>query len=936
MQSTLYLERRIKDITHFYPLRQPPVFCRHGTRILPNNDFQLESSSRVVMDITSYLTSAHLNILDEVEDYFKILHVSPALPSALMNQKDLLANYKPWQHAENKNLLKLYDSGKINIISDTISLKAKNTLEIELGSDRAYMLQKARENGGYLVDFLPLKTHDLNFKLIKLSDEDALRVIDCRTLIEFLFQNSQLSNSDYKRALENLGTERKLQSSLNILNSGKMVFLSNTIPQLLLRVGVLGKICDLFQVSILQSDLDTAKSEIITWQKKQNLIDLLGDLIDRLNDSIQTGKYEFIDVKLRDTIESGLSKGIESPDSFAILHLLKYSPKQNDVIWIDDRHINSYMTRDHTVPIIGINEILLTLKERNHISDDYYYEKILSLRAANFRYIPINTNEIIYHLKKAYINDGLLRETEALTVIRRYIAACLLDENRLQLPPISSRINPKGEVPFIVKSERAIMDVLLWVWEYSETEDIALARADWLLECMYVGISGVRHLSDALKSQENSLELIGLDLTGLISQGVKLVDRGKLNQNTRLSLYFKWLNRRMLKKRFLSDPNSVKTSVTFLKSFLKDLHPEEDFKELNDASMAVLLMLFEEIPQTIKDELAADTDFMSFLGLKASRTINIGTYAFENHHFYSALADVAIGSESTLQEFKTGQQFIIKPDVQVDSSANTFILSKEKNKEERREKNHLIQLLKLDISEREAFLRDNAKWFDCEQRLFEDTISKIVSTEDPWRRVQKTIGYYTTSGAIYYEDISLKIKHRRKFNINDLLPPSGEGLVRHLRLTSFLENGCHFNEMLNKSATTLIQEEGLKETLERLSGLPVKFPLSIFNEFSKLDDSEKLKLLNSLKTNCYSPVSRIHLLHLALYFTNGNDDLLDFSHSICDNLTSDNKEFTAFKVMLQWIYDEFCLWPDSKNWPPSIFLAMSWTHANRIYNIFAK
>ena len=79
------------------------------------------------------------------------------------------------------------------------------------------------------------------------------------------------------------------------------------------------------------------------------------------------------------------------------------------------------------MPIIGINEVLLGLRNRDQLSDDEYFETLLKLRAGNVRYVPIEVDEILYHLSRTDCVNGGLVETKELTTLRRYLAACLLD-----------------------------------------------------------------------------------------------------------------------------------------------------------------------------------------------------------------------------------------------------------------------------------------------------------------------------------------------------------------------------------------------------------------------------------------------------------------------------------------------------------------------------
>src|SRR5205085_1527581 len=139
----------------------------------------------------------------------------------------------------------------------------------------------------------------------------------------------------------------------------------------------------------------------------------------------------------------------ESIDFAALGDLFRYEAVEGDILWIDDRAINKHPLRENA-PIIGINEILIALRERESIDKHEYYDILLNLRGENFRYIPLDEGEILYHLRKASIKDDVISETKDLGILRRYLASCLLNKEYLQPElTIDGNQNPVGEHAFI-------------------------------------------------------------------------------------------------------------------------------------------------------------------------------------------------------------------------------------------------------------------------------------------------------------------------------------------------------------------------------------------------------------------------------------------------------------------------------------------------------
>jgi len=125
-------------------------------------------------------------------------------------------------------------------------------------------------------------------------------------------------------------------------------------------------------------------------------------------------------------------------------YILDYLPLQR----MDDRFLNGYVRQERGAPIVGICEVLKGLRGVGELTTDAYYEKVGQLRAANIRYIPIETDEIMHHLRRARVVDSALVEHPEFATLRRYLAAYLAHARVLQPPALA------GPRPRIGRGER--------------------------------------------------------------------------------------------------------------------------------------------------------------------------------------------------------------------------------------------------------------------------------------------------------------------------------------------------------------------------------------------------------------------------------------------------------------------------------------------------
>ena len=146
-----------------HPLDQPFIFIRHGGRTLSEHGYKIESETHLYLDITALLMAAHLDLLDNLENTFSPLHISGSLIPALTYQLSLLQSHQPsilWAY---KKILQLHQAGGIQTATDKIDpgVEMKN-LQDKMGAPWVAMFQQAKTQDGYLIDFLPLHTHDVN------------------------------------------------------------------------------------------------------------------------------------------------------------------------------------------------------------------------------------------------------------------------------------------------------------------------------------------------------------------------------------------------------------------------------------------------------------------------------------------------------------------------------------------------------------------------------------------------------------------------------------------------------------------------------------------------------------------------------------------------------------------------------------------------------
>jgi hypothetical protein len=933
------LEQNRQD---YFPLHQFRVFTRYGGR--PVQDVLLETHGpwQLYLDISAVLLAADVGVLEKVEKCFKPLKISTNLQLALVEQYEAIQAPATSRVSDARTILQLKDKNAFTLVSDRSPIPDQSvSWQQEMGERWLRLLETAQKENGFVVEFLPLRSNDAQYKLVTLPAEIDRHVVNCRAVLEALRAKVLISKSTYERALRELESEA-LDLKRTVPPIGSSLVLSPGAVALFANAQVLETICQSFSVFVDPIAIDVAKNESLASERRIQLSSWIKQLIEHLRTGLETGTYELIEIsdELRAKAKEERAQVEQKNEDLTVASftdLFLFAPKQNDALWIDDRFTSKYLHKD-AAPIIGINEVLLGLRNRKELNNDEYFQTLLKLRAGNARYIPIEVEEILYHLGQTDCVDGGLVETKELTILRRYLAACFLDNEALQRP-ISRTPSTEwiGELVFILNAQRAVADAIFETWNDPEiTSEVAAIRADWLLHRLYTGGFGIRELLPDPESRGDGLDLIGIDLGGAYMKGLGIRDSVRTGDElTCRQQYFDWLNTRLTTIRFRADPGATAAVAKTLSGLISGAvsqryeNPRYDF-----VSRLVTQRLFLDLPDMIKDELKLDPEVMARLSVTTISSATVGDHSFEPDLFWDALVEAINNERVSIQAHDPEGTYVFWRDVE-QSPDIAIVVENSEGQVVERLKDEVFGLLDEDPDHREKTLRKNRSWFDCEAEVFENEVKNIVEASDVRTRMERVDKWRKESTQVFYDNLAAKITGKVPIRRSDLVPASGDGLLRHFRLTIPRTEVVDFKDTLFQNASTLIQEEGWEGALERLITLPLKLPSEISNNVNTLAQSELHQLFERLAAKSGSPISKAHLIDLCLRCSNkGINDLVE---TLINDLYDDSlgvMSFDLFSAFLTVVNEEFGYWAEASKWSAETKLVLVWAHASRLHNLF--
>jgi hypothetical protein len=972
----------------------PTILIRHGSRELPPLRAEHAEGWKPHLDVTALLLAAELNILDKIERCYGPLYVSNSMSQALRMQ---VLELVPPQQSEidaNRSIIQLSDGRKLHSIDEEsceifLSALRKSIdeessdaaqeqppgapveqtqqvvvspdspafdvekggfaeLEIQLDRKRLAILAAAHTEDGFAVGLLPLMSYGRDREIVTLPDALSHRLINCRAIVESLKAEDWISDKAAEQAIKGLGVEGNPDLSFAVPPVGSKLFLMDGVAGVLAKAGLLEATCEHFYVAVAESCIRDARNEIGELSRRGETREWLRALLNRFRLGIENQTYKVIhisDERLRETARPDFDED-KSPGFATVVDLMRYEPQEGDILWVDDRAINRFLQRDG-VPVLGINELLLGLYKREEIDRHEYYRMLLHLRRGNFRYIPVDKEEILYYLYQAQLVEGKLAETEGMSALRRYLAACYLDEEILQPRQAdASGQHSMGELPFVLNAMIAVMDAIVLVWaDESVNKETATVRADWLLNNLYTGALGNQRLLDRLHYERAGDEsfIAGIDIALLLGKGINISSTLSVDasQSKRRRDFYSWVEDRLSSRRFKADPDAVKTAAHALQGFFnREPHLQHESDVMETASRIVLQGLFLDLPEEVRANMRLEPQTIERLGLQLLDSATVGSLDFPVSDFWGALELALRGEPATIKARETGTEYrlvAVHPDKGDVKTWTTVNVIDGEGKIIDTIRDTLLGLLSQNEDERRRTLERHRHVFDLAQSAFEHEIDRIIKIEDVRERMDSARTWLRESAANYYQELERRILHKRSFLWSELVPASAAGLLRHYRLSASTE-GKTFRELWQEAITSLLTDEDLPAVLERAVCLPVVMPQSVIDRFSELPPGDAIATIKTCASRWISPLPRLHLANLAMRLIPRDEEALQLSRDILTSLYEEEgaQHFSAFSALIDFVKDEFEFMPEVGAWPPSIKLAMIWAHACRLHHLFHR
>ena len=927
--ATFFLVQPTQNEADPNPLRQFATLIRHGGRGGAAESRDEPVRWRICLDLTALLLAEQLEILPHVERIFAPLLLPHGVMRALMKMRDNLMPHQPSRLEADRALVAAEAEGHLAVRTGPLTEPGSEDGVLDSwGAIWIGLLRHAAERNGFVLDFRSA-AHDGMRPASGVAEEFLDRLVSPMAVLESLLHEGPLTTAEYEAARRRLGTEGEERVEGAIPSQHRPLFCYGNAIDLLVDAGVLPAVCERFEVFVEPEDHADWLDTIRTYEKQKRFSDGIDALRRRISDGLGTDNPRYRLLPGRVTQDDPEPQ----PDPASALGILAevvgIAAGEVDVIWIDDRYVNSHTFAGST-RIVDVTDVLAALRAHDEISDERAYQVLHRLRAGNFRFIPPGALEILHHLEGAVVRDGRVVETRPLTVLRRYAAACLLGADRLQLPqgPVSDPSELR-ELPFLLALHRAAAEAMADLWDTDAADAGELAvRGEWLLSSLYLDFGLMRAVSFE-RSHALERDFAARGLGGLLGSALSLLDPVIGSDHPRARRYLEWLDGRLLESRFLADPALVPEVAAVLKASLTHLLEHGALDDSFAEARAMAGVLLDLLPELLRNEIEQDREFLARLGRRIVTTFTIHDLSFEIPDFVAAAAAAMGGEGASVREAGRGREFVFEP---VPPPA-LFQLRDTVTGAEYSVMAPLLGLLAGSPTDQAELLRRHRSLLDVSVAEVERIAAEVGQLE-PAERMQTVTEFANGSLAGNYARLSAIMEERQAFAIKDLLPPHGGSVLRHLRLED-ARLSAPFPDLWTSAAAVLLCEERLPDALLRLGGIPAALPPEVLESARSLTPEAVRTHVRRCLRRPASPIMRLHELRLLVHVGRHDRVLARLVRRLTRSVFT-AEWFTGvgtFFALLRYVDTQLGLRPEVRDLPVGVRLTVIWYHTHRIFEL---
>lgn len=608
-QLSTWYQRRLED-NRANTCRQHPTYARHGWR--SRAETVTPTSGRICADMTSLLLAYYLEVLSPIVQAYRPIRIPHGTVLALTSMREAVGVHQPIRIASLRGVQDAISSQQISVASgDSPALETHNAIDID------YQTPNIPDVPG-LIHSAPRTVHSP------------------RIVVNSLARLGKLPSDRVATAIASLGPHAGEDETMS-LEDGAALLIGLPVLEAFSRSDVLMEICNTFKVLIRKEDAQILADELSGFLRATQDADWLLHLIEQIKNGLEANDFQLLPVQaeIREDDESPGGGG-KSLVTRCMIDLLTYKNDPNDLIWIDDRAMNSFVHRDGT-KLVDLIDIINALRSSGKLSDDAYFLCLNRYRASGLRFLSLRADELLYWLDRPSLPGGVFSESYELLTIRLNHARAVQDGTALRTA--STLEGQTLEWPFLLDSATAVAEAMRDVWKSGAPKQIREQRCAWLADNLHLLDRG--RSSTVIQSSENAdLSTEAITLGELVVPACITFEHSDRGREARRE-YLSWIYHRVMYPRFEADERLKETTLVQMTQMLLALRPQKaKGKKALAAVSRIVHTWIEDLPEELRSRFITDNGLLNHFGVAVVSMVSVGKLRLRADQFWRAVRDV--------------------------------------------------------------------------------------------------------------------------------------------------------------------------------------------------------------------------------------------------------------------------------------------------------
>lgn len=863
----------------------------------PNLNLQLKDIN-LHLDITAILIAFKLGLLDIIGDTFKSINIAPNFPSAMIIAANDLKHHQPARLHSMRKIVSSLENGDLHPTS-------------KQGKNNFYSSEDSK--GATVV------LHDEDLK--DANVQENAKATNIKQVIEGLQKVGLLDKKTTGELEISLPNYMKAPAFGEALNRGdKLIFDYNTL-ELLVSEGLLGGLCQAFIIYLDETYINDAKAEIKAAEFKESISEEVSQLRELISEKIKTDSYKVFPASHM-SMKSSEAEKIRNENEACLYELLSLNKIEDSFIWVDDRLVNRYLNINGN-PILDVYDIISLLRDQGIINEDQVYDFLLSLRKANYYFIPVEKEEVIYHLQNSNIESNRVVENKSLAIIRQYTSMLATQENFLNINP--QERNTRDELNLILPTYMLAEDTLNLVWSNSSfTLETKQAYSEWIWN--FLRIEQLKRVPVLQSTMEGKEHLFVLSLSKLLSHSIELFANSKTNTEK----YLDWINSHIFEKALKNNKSFAGKIAKYIGNFLIDFI-EEPGKFSSDVQKKHFRLFISELVKRFHDDIQSNIltnkRLAELIYLKRLNLITIQNMDFLAQDFWTKAGLAAQKGKASIRT--SDKKNVLE--LSLSSKKREIPTFRLNNDEKGILSDPIFSFLSSRNSDIKGAFKENKEWFEYPKNEKSKVLQKILSAKNPYKRVRIVELERENSPAYKYSQIESHLTKESSFNRTSLMPVPTQRLIHHLRLRESKSRKVSLK--IEKAANSLLLENGPEIAFRYFASFPIHMPKQIVEAFRALKPKALNLSIKKLFNFCHTPLRLFHYISLLRTLKKYPRRLKEFNGAIKRLHDNALELCEASSAVLYYFEDTFSIDKDWLGLAAEEKALVIWYHSEQISNL---